>query len=383
MGKQTGGEALRATFSIRMEAEASGLKSSSLVPSETNPHPLDRQSHAQELIHGRIEQHRWRIIEALWGSGEPNLEKRAGRMGLCCVSPQICIGAGEAPVCIAGYCRDRMCPTCMRRRAFKVRCRVTQLVCSMNSPRFLTLTERDNGSGLAQRLDDLSAAVRTLRRTKVWKKYVRGGVMVWETKNNVAADTWHPHLHLIIDGSFFPHAELHAEWKRILGRDGTCDLKPVHDRAAAARYIGSYLAKDNNISGWPQADLCEFANAMHRRRLVATFGSSHNVNLDICDKEPEPPPIPSSVIGFSQLRDAIIAGVVPAKKAAPLLARMGGAWRQLFVEFAPQEEVEGDVLTAEHTTELAAWIDELNGLLGATPIEEVHDPGPLLFEGEK
>lgn len=381
MGHKTGSDALRHSFSLRMSTGDEGLNSSSLVSSETNQHPLDRQSHAQELIHGRIEQARFRTICALHDSGDSALEKRAGRMGLCCVSPQILVGQGETPVCIAGYCRDRMCPTCMRRRAANVRRRLTDLVCSFNSPRFLTLTERDDNSGLASRMDHLSKCVRTLRRTEVWKRHVRGGVMVWEVKHNKAANTWHPHLHLIIDGEFFPHKLLHAEWTRILGRDGTTDLQAVNDRAKTARYMCGYLTKGSSVETWFDATIVEFATAMHRRRLVATFGTAHAKNLDLCDKEPERPALPGSVIGFAQLRDAIISGVEPARRAAPLLAMLGGAWRQLFIEFAPMDGSEVEALTDQHSIDLAAWIDELNGLLLRSEEPEPAPP-PLDFRGQ-
>lgn len=240
----------------------------------------------------------------------------------------------------------------------------------MNAPRNLTLTERDDKRPLKPRCDEFFKAFRMLRRTDVWKRHVRGGVAVFEVKFNEKAQSWHPHLHLVIDGDFFPHKLLYAEWTRLIGKDGTTDLTACHDRARSAMYLGSYLAKDSKISAWPFERIAEFATAMHRRRLVMTFGKCHNLNIDISDEEPERPPIPSSIISFAALRDAVIAGVEPARKAAPLLARMGGAWRQLFVEFAPPADVEVDVLTAEQTGELARWIDELNGLLLCEKIEE-------------
>lgn len=387
LGYQSGSPSKTHTFSIRTDPERQRSNSSSLVPSETNSHPLDVQSHAQELIHGRVEYARFRIICAMHLAPEGPLTKRAARMGLCCVSPQICVEKGERPVCIAGYCRDRMCPTCSRRRAARVRLRIQGLVCAMNAPRFLTLTARDDGRGLGNRLDELWNAVKKLRRTDVWKRHVRGGVIVPEVKYNKAAGTWHPHFHIIIDGGFFPHALLHAEWKRLLGRDGTCDLKAIHDRAAAARYIGGYLGgtagkKDpaTDPQHWPDEIIREYAQALNRRRLIATFGTSHAVNLDLCDKEPERPKIPSTVIGFAQLRDAIITGVEPARKAAPLLAMLGGAWRQLFIEFAPLNTTEADVLTDTHSEQLADWINSLSDGLDAEP--EPEPPPPHDFRGQ-
>lgn len=341
-------------------AAASESLVASLVDSETNPHPLDTQSHAQELIHSKVEQPRFRIIDALWNSGDEAMVKRAQRMGLCCVSPQICVGEGKAPACIAGHCRDRMCPTCMRRRGHRVRVRINGLVQTMNSPRFLTLTAKDDGRSLKARTDELWNGFQKLRRTKVWKAHVRGGVMVGETKKNVARDSWHPHLHIIIDGTFFPHGLLHAEWKRIIGRDCTADLRACPDRAAAARYISAYVTKENDLTRWMPHDIIEFATAMHRRRLVATFGTAHAINVDLCDAEPELPPIPRTIISYAALRAAILQQVPAALAAAPILARVSGAWRQLFFEFATMGGGELEQVTTAELDELARWIEELD-----------------------
>jgi len=305
-------------------------ESALLVASETNPHPLDTQSAAQEAIHHAVEKFRFLIIEAMHTSPDADLQRRAEKMGLCCVSPQVFADADSIPVCVAGYCRDRLCPTCMRRRAWKVRVRLIGLVSSMNAPRFLTLTERDNADPLGKRMDRITAAVRKLRHTKAWKRHVKGGVMVWETTRNEKAGTWHPHVHLIIDGDYWAHSEVLAEWKKALGGDGAARIEACHDRNRSARYLSKYLAKDAEVAAWKFNTICEFATAMHRRRLVATFGAMHKLNVDLCDEERPKPQLPRASLGYAQIRDAIAAGNEVAQKAAPLLARLGIAFRQLF-----------------------------------------------------
>jgi Replication protein len=346
--------------------------SASLVGSETNQHPLETQSGAQERIHHAVEKARFLIIDALFSSTDADLQRRSEKMGLCCVAPMIFADADSAPVCVAGYCRDRLCPTCMRRRAFKVRCRLIGLVSSMNSPRFLTLTERDSTEPLKVRLDRMSAAFAKLRRTDVWKRHVKGGVAVWEVKWNPAAGTWHPHLHVLIDGVFFPHAALYAEWVRILGHDGTTDLQACRDRVKSAVYVSKYLAKDTDISRWGARVIQEFATAMHRRRLIATFGSAHRTNLDLCDKEAPKPTLPRASISYGQMMDAIGAGVPAAERAAPLLARLGIAFRQLFFEWAMPGECYADEIPASQMADFGRWIEEVDAHLRcAGEIEEV------------
>lgn len=346
--------------------------SASLVASETNAHPLDTQSGAQKAIHHGVDKQRRTIIGALHSSTDALLQRRASKMGMCCVAPMIFADQTSLPVCVAGYCRDRLCPTCMRRRAFKVRCRLIGLVGQMNSPRFLTLTRKDTPDKLAKCMDDLTAAVKKLRRTDSWKRHVKGGVMVWQVTRNEQAGTWHLHVHMVIDGSFFPHATLHAEWTRILGGPGTTDLAPVHDRNKAARYIGKYLASDSDVASWSDGSIQDFAVGMHRRRLIATFGSSHKVNLDLCDEEQAPPAMPKASISYGQMMDAIAAGVPEAERAAPLLARLGIAFRQLFFAWAMPGECYADEIPTSMFEDLGRWIEGVHAQLMA-----VEEPEPL------
>ncbi len=350
-----------------------------LVASETNAHPLDVQSYAQESIHHAVERVRLKLVDSLWTSGDPDLQRRAEKMGLCCVAPMIFADADSQPVCVAGYCRDRLCPTCMRRRAFKVRVRLMGLVGAMNAPRFLTLAERDTTGPLKGRIEKLTAAVRKLRHTKAWKRHVRGGVMVWETTWNPIAKTWHPHVHLIIDGEYWPHAELWEEWKKALGCDGSARIEAAHDRNRSARYLAKYLAKDSEMMSWSNETICEFATAMHRRRLVATFGSMHRKNIDLCDEEPPKPSLPRACISYGQMRDAIGAGVPAAEKAAPLLARLGIAFRQLFFEWSMPGDCYADEIPASELADFGRWIEEI-----CAQVQRAEEPPPRVedFRGQ-
>lgn len=359
--------------------------SSLLVTSETNEHPLDIQSGSQERIHHAIEKQRFLIVEALWRSTDPALRRRAEKMGMCCVAPMIFADADSMPVCVAGYCRDRLCPTCMRRRAAKVKARLVGLVVSMNAPRFLTLTERDNSDPLSVRMDRITAAVRRLRHTKAWKRHVKGGVMVWETTRNEKAGTWHPHVHLILDGEFWSHASLRAEWQKALGNEGTARIEACHDRVKSARYLAKYLAKDSEIASWRAATIEEFATAMHRRRLVATFGSMHKLNVDLCDEEKEKPVLPRASISYEQVKCALAEENSVARKAAPLLARLGIAFRCLFFEFSVPGDCYADEVGIEDLRELGQWVEQLHDAQMGVPTFErliessVDLQSPLLF----
>lgn len=248
----------------------------------------------------------------------------------------------------------------MRRRAFKVRVRLIGLVSQMNAPRFMTLGERDTDEPLKTRLDRQSKALQKLRRTDVWKRHVKGGVVIWEVTRNTEKGTWHPHLHLIVDGEFFPQDQLLQAWRDALGRDGSARMEGCHDRIKSARYLAKYLAKDADLCRWGHPAIQEFASAMHRRRLIATFGRSHRVNLDLCDAEPAKPRLPRASISYGQMRDAISNGVEAAQRAAPLLARLGIAFRQLFFEWSMPGDCYADEIPASEMADFGRWIEEVH-----------------------
>jgi len=333
-----------------------------LVTYETNRHPLECQSHSQLVIHRTVDRPRRAIVEALFEATDSVLKKRSVKMGFCCVSPILFAERGVKPVCVAGYCRDRLCPTCMQMRSARIRARLTGLVCSMNAPRMITLTTRDDDRPLAGRMKEITDAVRRLRKVKAWKRHVRGGVMVWEVTFNAVKKTWHPHVHLIVDGDFWEQRLVRAEWCAQLGGDGGVHIQACHDRLRTARYLAKYLAKAAEVSTWPPEAIREFATAMHRQRLIATFGKSHAVNVDLAEEEPARPQLPAYSISMTTFRAALRDGIGPARFAAPILAKMGGCWRLLFSAYAEPDEWEALEPTGSELDDLGDWLCDLASL---------------------
>lgn len=375
MGDQSRGAASDSVLPVEPIGPGTVDPASLLVTYETNRHPLECQSHSQLSIHRTVNEARRRIVEALWNAPTLCLSRRAMKMGFCCVSPMLFVERGQRPVCVAGYCRDRLCPTCMSMRSQRVRARLVSLVCSMNAPRFLTLTTRDDARPLSERLKEITDAVRRLRKVKAWKQHVRGGVMVWEVTYNAAKKTWHPHVHLIIDGEYWEQRLIRAEWCAQLNGDGGVHIQACNDRVKTARYVAKYLAKASEISTWPPEAIREFATAMYRQRLVATFGRSHAVNVDLAGKESAAPALPRYSISMETFRAALRDGVGPARYAAPVLARMGGCWSALFHAYADPEESAGPEPTGSELDELGDWLATLADLT-APPTVTVDRRGP-------
>lgn len=150
----------------------------------------------------------------------------------------------------------------------------------MNAPRFATFTLAHKGEGCGAMLDRLHHAFRKMRQTPEWAEHVTGGVYVVQVTRNEHRGEWHVHLHMVIDGDYWPQALLSRLWLKITGDSKIVDIRAVHDRRQVAKYLADYVAKPNDVISWSWAAIVEYADAMHGRRLVHTFGSAHGVKIE-------------------------------------------------------------------------------------------------------
>lgn len=261
----------------------SGSSSSSLDPLETSPHAPTEFNHFQRQVHRRTIAARHRIIRALEVQDEPTLLKRANRIRLCCRWPFL-IETDDGRLGISAMrCRDRACPTCAYRRSRKVRECMFNVIEKMDSPRFLTLTIAHSDAPLQDCIRHLRESFANLRRTAAWKYHVTGGLYVIEIKRNERTKQWHPHLHAVIDGEYFRQSALVDAWKSVTGDSCIVDIRALHSRREAAKYISKYVTKPNDVGHWPEDCIIEWIEATHGMRTCSTFGKYHNVTADARD----------------------------------------------------------------------------------------------------
>jgi hypothetical protein len=169
----------------------------------------------------------------------------------------------------------------------------------MDAPRHLVLTAPVSNAPLRHQLDDLRTAFRRLRSTPLWKRTQLGGTYSIEVTRNARTGLWHPHVHIITDGTFLPHHMARDAWRDCLRRtvcwaclapDGACvvDLRKVTSRGKASEYIAKYVAKPAVLEGWPDDAICELSLAIAGMRMVHSFGSLHNQCLE--SEEPNESP---------------------------------------------------------------------------------------------
>jgi hypothetical protein len=212
-----------------------------------------------------------------------------------------------------------MCPRCQKQRGANVREKVAEIVQRFSAARFATLTLLHKEESLAEMHKRASRGLQKLRREETWKKLVKAGVWVIETTRNEKTGRWHLHLHLIIDGEFFPQKVLAKLWLKATGDSCVVDIRAIHDRRRVAKYIADYVAKPVDMGNWPADAICEFAAAMAGVRMVHTFGKAHGGNLGTATPPEEAKPS-KFVIHAVVLRRLAADGNLKAQFAVTTLA---------------------------------------------------------------
>jgi len=179
----------------------------------------------------------------------------------------------------ADNCHDRWCVPCARLRSATLRVNLASHI-SPTPHRLLTLTVRHNDQPLADQLDALRDAFSNLRRTKIWKSKVLGGIAFLEIGYNRSSKTWHPHLHAILEGSFLPVVPLRAAWSRETAGSMILHITLIRDHNRAVDYVAKYATKPYSAKLIRDPVLLSIlVSAMHNRRTHLCFGTWSNWKL--------------------------------------------------------------------------------------------------------
>lgn len=302
--------------------------SSSLEPLESTDDPLRVQSRHQHRIHHLHQPERSRLVAALAGGDTPELRGAASALGNCCRTPIVYTTTCGRLATRAGWCRHRVCPLCSRLREHESGKRAATLCGRMDSPRFITLTLREDGQPLAARLDRLADAWRRLRQQASWKSAVRGGIYGIQVTRGAGGDGWHVHMHVIADGTYFHHSTLREAWAKATGDSTIVDIRAVPSRSSVATYIARYICNANAIARWDAAAIREFVAAFKGRRTLHTFGCHHGKVVDAVD-EPEPRGEVNAEVSLTEIEELAREGDEGASFAMDVLRRQDWVSRRL------------------------------------------------------
>ena len=174
----------------------------------------------------------------------------------------------------AFHCKHRLCLQCQHELRRIVAANLLARL-DHRHVRFLTLTLRHAESSTEPGPTSLSAYINRLydsfaklRRTSAWKHHVAGGVAFLEVKRTDHG--WHPHLHVLFDGKYFPQRELSKLWLRCTGDSYIVDIRDVPG-SDAVRYITKYCTKISTFMS--EEDMVQIIHSLRSRRTFTTFGT--------------------------------------------------------------------------------------------------------------
>lgn len=235
-------------------------------------------------------------------------------------------------------CRHRLCPICMAARARRLADSLTETLSNCDDLRHLTLTIPATNEPLRDQIDHLLSAFRRMRQHVDWSLYVRGGVACVQVTRNPDSGLWHPHLHVVIDGTYFPRETLVPMWNRASAGATILHITACHGRGRTASYISRYVTSPNDLNQWPEDAVMEYHGALKGRRLVIAFGSLHSSKIP--PREKDTPPGPSRhVVSVAAVQWSYAMGSVEAERLCRLARRH---CRPLAISLGVSEENDRD-----------------------------------------
>jgi Replication protein/Transposase zinc-binding domain len=174
---------------------------------------------------------------------------------------------------VCNKCRHRWCPQCSSEKGALIARNITEQL-QGRSVRFVTFTLRHSRTALRDQIDRLYRSFAALRRRAPWRAHVEGGAAFFEGKISERDGLWHPHLHVLVEGTFFDQRDIAREWHAVTGDSSIVDIRSLGNDGGAAKYIAKYVAKPAHEGVYSQPDkLQELMVALRGRRLCLAFGT--------------------------------------------------------------------------------------------------------------
>lgn len=218
---------------------------------------------------------------------------------------------GELRFRSSWFCRNRLCPMCIKRRSLRQYAEACRLVGAMPQGTWLHLVltiPNVKFDDLGEAISRMNKASSEFFREKEIKRAFRGVLRVLEVSYNPIRDDWHPHFHCLIwaPKSYCTNPKLYIKQQRLLELWRGAIKLPVNqvfisrvkDPMAAIPEIVKYCFKPYESNGAQGVTELEFYEkiyaALHGRRCVQTYGEIRRtvraLRIDLEGDEEEGPP---------------------------------------------------------------------------------------------
>jgi plasmid rolling circle replication initiator protein Rep len=238
----------------------------------------------------RVKENKSKMIQALVTIGK---EKEAIKIDNCTnvIGVRKCTQHDHTIIIRTHACKQRFCPTCSRLRYINAQNKLNEVLDNIKHPYFLTLTVPNVKKLTKQVYRDLRKSFRKLVKEC---DFISGGVYSIETTYNEETETWHPHIHCIIDGlepggynEDFIQVQnnfrevVRSKWLRETGGHQIQwrYISHTNKHKVIAETL-KYVAKFDYLMGSPEL-LKEFLDVTKGMRLLQTFGTFYNYKLEL------------------------------------------------------------------------------------------------------
>jgi hypothetical protein len=268
-------------------------------------------------------------LEALIRTGQPY--GRKANFAACGASCSIARSREVPPrfKLIGSACHDRVCIPCANTRARVIALNAATKLRNTRC-RFVTLTLRAGKKPLKVSVSELHLAFSRIRKTATWKRYVSGGCAFLEVKRSSRSDNWHPHLHVLIEGSYYPHEQLKGGWHQATRDSDVVDIRSVKSNEQVSRYVTKYASKPISASITREpAHLDEAIVALKGVKLCITFGTWRGEKLT---RNPDD----AAWDIIADFHQTVLAAAAGDRSAIGLLSYFDGAGVQAAIAAAPR-----------------------------------------------
>lgn len=179
----------------------------------------------------------------------------------------------------ANRCRNRWCVPCQAEKRMTIQSNIRD-ACDGRDLRFMTLTLRSADASLSSQVTRLRKSFRKLRQVRELRGRITGGVYFIELTRNADRKQWHPHLHILFEGSYIAHADLKRLWLQITGDSFVVDIRKIPNSGVAAGYVSKYAGKPLPSSIVDETSaFVEAMEALAGSRTFHVFGDWNDLQL--------------------------------------------------------------------------------------------------------
>lgn len=194
------------------------------------------------------------------------------------------------------FCKSRHCEPCARAKGALIIANMRAIFKDRDHTRkrFITLTLKHSDAPLVDQIKHLYKSYTKLRASKTWKRTQKGGAAMLEVKwqdplkmyarknspDRPGDGKWHPHLHIISEGTYLDTYALSDAWLAASGDSSIVDIRQISADKDVAYYVAKYVTKGTVDEVWTNPSVAqEWIIASKGVRTCATFGTWRGMKL--------------------------------------------------------------------------------------------------------